>query len=170
VEPTNELLDQWSVKYYLVDSWFEVDEDLSEFEQVGSVGKVETVGGSGNLASESRWQILARLNALPRLRFEDGSGDGIEIITENPSRIDLKVTNSSHEYLVMADRYDQNWRVFVNGKEAELENFNEMRRVKLVSGENLIIFSYCPKMFMVGLVISSLNILGTTVWLIKKKI
>ncbi len=169
VEPTNELLDHWAVKYYLVDRWFEVDEDLSEFKQVGTVGKVEFIGGSGEVENEHRWQILERPNALPRLRFEDDSNEGIEIVKENPRRVDLKIINNGHEYLVMADRYDRDWRVFVNGKEQTIENFNGMRRVELVSGENIVVFSYCPRMFVLGLVVSGLTVIGVSWWLLRNR-
>jgi len=154
VEPTNQLLDQWSVKYYLVDNWFKVTEDLSEFKQVGEVN--------------NRWQILERSKALPRFRFEDGTNVGITLESETPNNIEIKVSNNTHEYLVLADRYDQDWQVLVNGEKQQLENFNEMRRVKLVAGENKITFVYFPRMFILGLVISGLTTLGISIWLVKK--
>lgn len=166
LEPTNELLDQWAVQYYLVDSWFKVDEDLSTFELVGGVGKVELVGGAGEIQNEVRWQVLERSTALSRFRFEDGSNEGLVIKAENPSRIDLQITSQDdHQYLVMADRYDQDWRVFVNDQEQTIENFNGMRRVVLEQGAERISFVYCPKLFILGLIISSLTLLGLGGWL-----
>lgn len=155
VEPSNELLDEWSVKYYLVDTWFKIAEDLSEFEEVGLV--------------KDRWQVLERQNVSPRFRFEDGSNEGIELLEENPRRIDIEVMNEGNEYLVMADRYDKYWRVFVNDVEQEVENFNGMRRVELEEGENKIVFSYCPKLFLLSFMISSTTLLGMGGWLWWKK-
>ena len=154
IDPSNELLDQWSVKYYLVDTWFKVDEDLSSFKEI---------------EAEGRWQILERENVLPRFRFEDDINEGIEIVEENPRRIDLRINNEDNSYLIVADRYDKNWRVFINNEEKEVENYNGMRRVVLEEGDQMVTFSYCPKMFMLGFVISSTAALGIGGWLWLKK-
>lgn len=200
VDPSGELLDEWAVKYYLVDTWFMVEEDLSDFINVGEVGVIEKVGEAGGNVGEGewdeeneqatmseisdlekqsgRWQILERENALDRFRFEDGSSEGIFVEQENPRRIDVVIQNDQqYEALIVADRYDVDWRVFVNGDEQTIENFHGMRKIMLDNDfeEQRITMVYCPKWLVVGMVVSGVSFVGVGGWLwkvrkLKKKV
>ena len=191
VDPSSKLLDEWAVKYYLVDTWFEVEEDLSDFTKMGEVGVVEKVGGAGGNVVEgewdeqneqvgmsgmgeiekqnSRWQILERENALDRFRFEDGTTDGIFVERENPRRIDVVIQNDQqHESLIVADRYDTDWRVFINGEEQTIENFSGMRKIIFDDfAEQRITMVYCPKWLVVGMIVSGVSFIGVGGWLWK---
>lgn len=164
VDPHNILLDQWSVKYYLVDTWFKVTEDLQSFPVKAVVGTIE---------KPSRWQIRERLTALPRFRWEDGTSEGIAVMGENPQWMELVLTNHNSESssLIIADRYDKNWKVFVNGKEKTLENMNGMRKISLnesdwSGAEKLnVVMVYYPQWLIVGMVVTSISIFITAgVW------
>ena len=147
VEPDNELLKQWAVKYYLVDTWFNVEEDLSKYELA---------------ADFDRWQLY-ELDTLARFRFEDDVPVEIENFNENPNTIELVFDNESNrQYLVMADRYDEDWQVEVNGELVLVENYQGMRRIEIQSGVNEITFNYVPRWFYLGLIISSLTMIGTS--------
>jgi len=152
INPNNKLLDDWAVKYYLVDSWFKLDEDLSNFSLIGVVGE------------DNRWWVLERPTALDRFRFEDNSIQGITAKKETPGRVDLVINNEGYESLIMADRYDDNWRVFINNEEKSIENFNGMRKVKLDDGEQVVTFVYYPKWFIFGFIISGLTAISMGIW------
>lgn len=152
IELSNPLLSEWAVGYYLVDTWFEVKEDLSKYELVAELG--EKMGQPG------RWRVY-QLPALPRFRFEDGLGVELENFTENPNQISFALENSAaHSELIVADRYDKNWEVSVNGQEVELENYQGMRKIPLQPGLNKVKLVYVPRAFYWGVVISSLTLVG----------
>ena len=139
----NPLLRDWSVGYYLVDTWFAVKEDLSQYRLVADLG---------------RWQLY-QLNALPRFRYEDGTAVNFNNFQENPNQIDLVFENNDeHQYLIVADRYDENWRAEVNRKTVKIEDYQGMRKIEIQPGENKIRFYYSPWWFYLGLITSVLTI------------
>ncbi len=146
IELDNELLKQWAVHYYLVDTWFDVKEDLADYNLVSTIA--------------NRWQLY-ELDALPRFRFGDDTAIEFDEFTENPNVIKFSFTNDqNHQQLIMADRYDDNWQVEVNGEKVELENYQGMRRINIEAGKNEVAFRYVPRWFYVGLVASAVTLMG----------
>ncbi|MGD9129662.1 MAG: YfhO family protein [Candidatus Woesebacteria bacterium] len=147
----NPLLKKWAVKFYLVDDWFFVNEDLSSLAVI----------------YEKDWWQVYELPALPRFRYEDDTAINFDQDhIENPNFISLKFNNdSSHSHLLIADRYDKNWRAWVNGQEVEIENFERMRKVKITAGKNQVVFKYQPKLFYLGAAISILSFLAVSLFI-----
>jgi hypothetical protein len=144
LEINHQQLATWAVKYYLVDNWFEVKEDLSAYPVV---------------AKNDSWQ-LHELPALPRFRFENDDPAELEKFSENPNVVEFSLDNASnHQQLIVADRYDKNWQAEVNGEKVELENYQGMRKIDIQPGENEIKLHYLPRLFSWGL-----GILVTTVF------
>ncbi len=154
IELNNPLLSAWAVKYYLVDTRFDVTEDLSQYPLV---------------AEYDRWQLY-KLNALSRFRFIDNTPVKFENFIETPNTIKLTFENqNNHQRLIMADRYDSDWRVKINGEKEELKNYQGMRIIEIKPGKNEVKFYYAPRWFYLGLVISSLSVVSSGLWLLFNK-
>ncbi len=143
IDLDNPLLQDWAVKYYLVDNWFEIEEDLARLKLVDK---------------KDRW-TLYQLPALPRFRYEDGTAVSLnqesQELTETPNQIKISLINDDdRDYLIVADRYDSDWQAEVNGQPVKVENFNQMRRIPIQSGLNRIELKYRPSYFFLGLGIS----------------
>ncbi|OGJ37589.1 MAG: hypothetical protein A2383_01050 [Candidatus Pacebacteria bacterium RIFOXYB1_FULL_39_46] len=143
VDPADSLLDDWAVKYYLVDTWFKIDEDLSQFPLV---------------AKFDRWEILERKYAKKRIRFGDDSAAELIEFQENPNSMSFSLENSDHQStLIIADRFDPDWQAKINGSPVKIENHQGMRRISLTSGVNQIELRYWPKWFYLGLGITLMS-------------
>jgi uncharacterized membrane protein YfhO len=101
---------------------------------------------------------LYTLEALPRFRFEDNSPVDLITLKENPNVLKFSIMNEDHEYLTIADRYDSNWKVFINGEETQIMNAEGMRKVQLQSGENNLEIVFIPIWFYRGLILSATSI------------
>ena len=151
INVSNPLLNQWSVKYYLVDKSFEIKEDLSNLRKI---------------ADKDSW-TLYELNALPRFRFEDDLAVEFLDFKENPNMIELEFNSDGNKQLVIADRFDKDWKAVVNSEEIEIENYQGMKRISIVNGKNTVRLVYKPKLFYIGIIIS---LLSATLSLFLKKL
>lgn len=138
----NELLKKWAVKYYLVDTWFPYPTGVENFEPI---------------AQKEHWQLY-ELPALPRFRFADGTPVDLEEFEETPNTISFSFENQAQSQLIMADRYDSNWKVKINDLETEIKNHQGMRIIEIQPGVNEVKFYYAPRWFYFGLIISGLTI------------
>ncbi len=135
----NELLPDWSVKYYLVDQWFRGQQAFADLNLI---------------ATQDHW-ALYELPALPRFRLADGAlanqAPKNLIINEDPNKIELQFINESDaNQLIIADRYDKNWQAEVNGEEIEVLAVNQMRQISIKPGKNSIKLWYHPRFFYLG--------------------
>jgi hypothetical protein len=77
-------------------------------------------------------------------------------------------------WLVVADSWDEGWKVKVDGRKAEvLPADSAFRAVRLTTGEHYVRFSYEPPSFVRGVIISSLSlgiILGGIVLALRRRI
>jgi len=154
IKTDDDLLADWSVKYYLVDHWFSRRENFSDYQ----------------LIQDKEYWGLYELPALRRFRFQ---GETLanqhepefkisltqENFLETPNRIELNIDNSAnHQYLIIADRYDSNWTATVNDQEVEITEFSHMRQIPVFSGQNHITLVYHPKLFYYGALISVVSL------------
>ena len=143
-----DLLADWSVGYFLVDSWFDVHEDLSSLNKLQDHDLVQVYS----------------LPAKPRIRFADSHNldqapADLQIV-ENPNRLNLTFTNTTDAtQLIIADRYDSDWQATINHSAVTIENHNGMRLISIQPGLNEIEMTYRPRLFYVGLVISLFSLL-----------
>lgn len=84
------------------------------------------------------------------------STDGkVEITSYSPEKVIIKTETSGNRYLVLADAYEKNWKVYVNGSLSHLQEVNgALRGVKIPGGESNIEFIYWPNSFQLALKIS----------------
>ncbi len=146
IEIDNPLLKEWSVKYFIVDRWFEVKEDYGKLKKVYSRDNVD---------------VYELPEALPRFRFEDNSPVDLANFIETPNQIKLTITNNQHQSLVIADRFDPGWQAKINGQKVSVENYNGMRRINLMPGQNQIEIYFWPIEFSWGIIISVVTITAT---------
>lgn len=138
------LLKDWAVKYYLVDTWFYTPEDLSKYE----------------IVAEQDWWRVYELEALSRFRWLNDTPLELKDFTETPNKIEFAISgNRDQTKIIVADRYDKNWRAWVNGVETDIENFRGMRLLKIGAGEVEVTLKYIPRLFYLGLAISTVSFL-----------
>lgn len=142
INPNDKKLSDWAVKYYLVDYSFEVKEEIPFKE----------------LAREGNYVFYELPDTKARFRFTNDEEVNLINFSENPNQISFKFENvGNQQYLIVADRYDRNWQAWINEKEVIIENFNGMRRIEIVEGENTLLMRFIPKTFYWGLGISCIS-------------
>lgn len=138
-------LHKWSVGYYLVDTWYPTYNEEFPSEVVES--------GDG-------WKLYELPGALPRIRYADGSAAQITAFSEDPNQLQMTIESEVEQRLIVADRYDPDWRATVNGREVPVENHDGMRTITLQPSTNQVRMWYAPRLFYLGLAISSLTVMG----------
>ena len=78
---------------------------------------------------------------------------------ENPNRFEITVNNKEdQQWFILADRYDQAWRAWVNDAEVPVRNWQGMRAVPIAPGENSIVMRYQPWHWRVGLQVTLVSL------------
>lgn len=146
-------LSQWGTKYYLLDSWYPNAPQNLAYNKVWDGG---------------RWQLY-ELPWNSRFQF-DGTVSDVGI-TENPNKLKVTVNNIAAKSLIVASRYDDNWRADVNGKAVDILSRDGLRGVPLTPGKTTVTFSYRPRLFFWGLAVSGLTCLSVlAAFLIQRKL
>jgi len=157
IESSNELLAQWAVGQYVVDTWFPLYGEQLPDEKFASIDNLDFYVIPG---------------ALDRFRYENDLPAKLSLRAETPNELVLTVVASDASHLIIADRYDKDWRATVNDSEVSIENYNGMRRIPLEQGQNRIRMWYEPKLFYFGLGISMLTAAFCTAYffIVRKKL
>lgn len=156
ISATNSALTDWAVQYYLVDTFYPTTEDFSPHELV---------------LEKDLWKLYKRADALPRIRYEDGSAVEGSIV-ETPNSIHITPSNhATHSAIIIADRFDPNWRATVNGYPIPIENESGMRKIMVPNDAREILLSYRPRSVFTGGIISivTLLVVGISSFLLSKK-
>ena len=153
---TDPALQKWSNRYYVVDRWFP------------TYGEVfpEKI-----LASNDQWIVYELPNVLSRFRFDTDEPLQMETFAQNPNTITFgAVRSATQSAVIIADRFDKNWQVSVNGAPVSLENWQGMRRFSVPEGKFEVMMQYQPKSFYDGIAISTgtLMAIGLLFWGSKK--
>lgn len=154
IQSENPLLAQWAVSQYVVDTWFPLYNEVLPPDRA---------------ASEDSLDFYAIPNALDRFRHEDDAPANILEHAETPNEIALTLISDNQERLIIADRYDKDWRATVNDREVVIEKHNGMRSLPIEQGTNTVVMWYEPRKFYVGLVISVLTILASVIAFVSRK-
>ncbi len=81
--------------------------------------------------------------------------DNVAITSYQAEKIELAADLNSPGWLILTDAWYPGWQVTVNGQSAEIQEVNLMfRAVELPAGSSSITFTYAPKSFYAGIVIS----------------
>lgn len=134
----------------------------------GPFALIEFTGSLPRAGIYSRWEVSTNqdntLKTLASTKFNphesviiDGDGPATapgpasqvqtaEFISYAPTRIQLRANATGPSILLLNDRYDPDWKVFVDGKPDKLLRCNYvMRGVALGPGEHTVEFRYEPK-------------------------
>ena len=144
VDPQNQQLQDWSVKYYLVDYLFAVTEDIPFTE----------------LAREGQYVLYELPAAKARFRLANDQAIELEELTDQANYISFRFHNPNQDYLIVADRYDRNWQAWINDQPVAIEDYNGMRKIAIEAGDNQLVMKFMPKSFYWGLTLTTISLLA----------
>jgi len=137
---------------------------------VGPLALLEFTGALPRAKVYSQWQIsptddatLARLGDLafdpahtvlvsdqipaPAAANTNGSPESVEFASYTPKQIELNVKAAAPSVLLLNDRFDLDWKVWVDGKPAKLLRCNYMMRgVQVPAGDSKVRFHFEPSL------------------------
>lgn len=142
-------LAQWGVGYYLVDSAFQVTEDLSQLKLI---------------EQRDNWRLYAFPTQPSRFQWLDGTRVSVENLQEIPNKLSFEVqVPASQSALVVADRFESGWIATVNGVETEIDEHDGRRKIAVVGGRQQVMMRYQPCSLRRG---SVLTIASIVIWFV----
>ena len=155
IDLNNSRLSDWSVKYYIVDRLFEIKEELP----------------FPKLEEQGQFTLFELAGAKPRFRFSDDRAVELQNFVETPNQISFNFSNSGNQQeLIIANRFDRNWRARLNGRAVMIDNLNGMQKIPIDSGENELKLWFEPRLFYYGFAISFVALVGGLIGLNRRKI
>jgi uncharacterized membrane protein YfhO len=92
------------------------------------------------------------------------------ITTYSANKVEIDATLQSRGLLILSDNYYPGWKVFVDGKEAQIYPTNlTMRGVILDAGKHHVQFVYAPFLLSAGIMVQVATILLIIVMLVLNK-
>jgi Bacterial membrane protein YfhO len=148
------------------------DQDLDIYENLAALPRAFVVGAAqtGEPGESEIAQMLAgRFDPRREVLLEGGPGSThgnlvdfvgqADVVEYEPERVVVQASASGAGYLVLGDRYDENWRATVDGQRAPLLRGDSMfRAVPLEAGQHQIVFTYEPFAVRLGAAISGLTL------------
>jgi hypothetical protein len=92
--------------------------------------------------------------------FTDSQPEGkvesmVKLISDEPQQVEFNVFSSQKAIFLLQDAYYPGWRAYVNDQETDLYPANAIfRAVKIPEGQSEIVFTYEPKSYKIGIIIS----------------
>ena len=106
------------------------------------------------------------LEKEPGVKIENGQLDIItpQILTYEPDKISVKTKAANNTLLFISDVYDKDWNVLIDNEKSEILRADyALRAVAIPSGEHTIIFTYNPKSFKYGAVVTLLSTISLVI-------
>jgi hypothetical protein len=95
----------------------------------------------------------------------------VAIVSYTPDRVELAPQLPSPAVVVLADSYDSDWRVTIDGQPARLLRANaRFRGVAVPAGAHRVVFSYQPRLVAYSALISVATLVGCLVWVIARRV
>jgi uncharacterized membrane protein YfhO len=105
------------------------------------------------------------------VRYSDSNGlssSKVEVIKRRDNYTETKVI-SDGGYLVSTNTYYPGWKVYIDGKRADILKANyTFMATRVPKGEHTVTFKYIPESFLIGLSISSLTLISAFIWFIRR--
>ncbi len=144
ISPTDSRLSEYGVRTYWQDTWYPHKNHVVGLDAPVHFGNYELYTLSGNsgrfhLTDESSFQILK--------------------LEETPNTQVLNYQSSKASDLVIADRFDSDWKATIDGKEVPISEFHGQRKIPIESGIHTLTLQYVPVALYRGFVITVLTLL-----------
>jgi hypothetical protein len=92
---------------------------------------------------------------------ESRPSESVKVSHPSPQRAELDVTMASPGLVVLADIYYPGWEVTIDGTPAPIYRVNRVMRGAAVSaGHHRLVYTYAPRSFRIGLMISAVGIVA----------
>ncbi|HMK50179.1 MAG TPA: YfhO family protein, partial [Thermodesulfovibrionales bacterium] len=112
---------------------------------------------------------LRQLSSLTSRGVPTTIGDRVTINRYDADEISI-VAESQGGLLVLSDLYYPGWKAQVNGKAEEIVKvFGVLRGVPIQSGKSKVLFTYRPKSFYAGIIITAMTFVGWLVYLYSRR-
>lgn len=103
----------------------------------------------------------------PRVEIFDGRAS---VISYSPGNVKVGYSADADTELVLKDNFLPGWQAFVNGEKIEISVYNDIfQKISVKKGDGFVSFTYKPKSFTYGLVISVVSICVYIAIIIKSK-
>lgn len=161
------------------------DEDVAIYENRAALPRAflaadaRAAVGGGSVAQLIETPLDPRRTLLvdgnpPLTAGGDAADPGTATITRyQPNAVVVRVDARHPAYLVLADRYEEGWRAWVDGQEAPILRANVLlRAVPLAAGQHEVLFVYDPPVVRLGTAISlatALVVLGGGWWSLRPR-
>ncbi|HEX4631469.1 MAG TPA: YfhO family protein [Chthoniobacterales bacterium] len=125
---------------------------------------------SGYISANQKWNPLAQalVERPTGISFpkEDPSPGKAEIARHEPNRVEIVTESDTPALLVLADNFYPGWRTEIDGHSSPIMRVNyNQRGVALSGGHHRVVFSYQPRPFVVGLLVSALSFVLLLWWM-----
>jgi hypothetical protein len=79
----------------------------------------------------------------------------LQVLEKNPNYLVVDVTTKTSGWLVWSEVWYPGWKAWVNGENVDIQRADYLfRAVEIPAGQNLVVFSYRPTWFYVGVLVS----------------
>lgn len=150
----NSSLQRWAVAYYLVDTWFPIEPaHLVDMELI---------------AEHEQLQLYAVPDAVSRFHWKSGEPASVSEIVETANSLSFTVqvpeAFEAAEELVIADRFDENWLVQVDGEQYSLSEIAGQRAILLLPGQHTVHMQYRTQKIQLAVLLSGVGLVLASVW------
>lgn len=161
---------------------YELKDYRNKYEFVGKVYNAKDFNDGLNRLKDTDFNLSKEaivINYLNNDNLNNSNFASIVEMTENEdNKISFNVKTPNDGILISKERYNSNWKVFVNGEERELLNANLLfRGVYVEAGDNDIVFEFAPDMkyfystiicWIIFIIISFINLISNLIIFYKK--
>jgi hypothetical protein len=112
------------------------------------------------IETDDRDRLLGSLAPGPA-----GPSEAVVVVAHGPQRVEIKATLERPGLVILADAYYPGWRLTIDGKPAPIYRANRlMRGAAVPAGEHVLVYTYEPRSFRIGLFISVGGVVALLIW------
>jgi hypothetical protein len=129
--------------------------------------RTQTLEGVNWIGDGDRWTRVA--DAFPRARLEalesSGSIGTIRMVAMRPGHFEIETTASGPQRLIFTERFHSGWRATIDGVEYSTTRvYDDFLGVVVESGQHSVTLDFAPESLWVGLMITAIGIVVSTVF------
>lgn len=113
-----------------------------------------------------RESILLEKRVEPLIDVLPANNKHVNLVTYEPNTITFRTNSDSPQVLYISDTYDDGWKSFIDGKQAETMKANyALRAVYVPAGTHTVVMNYAPIEFTQGVIVSLIGLILFIVFL-----